>query len=180
MKGIVFTEFIEMVEGRFSPEIADEIIVSSNLPSGGMYTAVGTYHHGEMLELVARLSEKTRTPSGELVRTFGLYLFGRFLELYPAFFQGVRGTFDFLTQIEGHVHAEVRKLYPDAELPTFETRFSNTGALEMTYQSQRPFADLALGLIQGCIEHYGESISIGQDDLSDDDRSHVRFTLRRQ
>jgi hypothetical protein len=50
----------------------------------------------------------------------------------------------------------------------------------MTYQSRRPFADLALGLMQGCIEHYGEDISIEQDDLSDEGRSHVHFTLRRQ
>ena len=28
MKGIVFTEFLEMVEDRFSPEIADRIIES--------------------------------------------------------------------------------------------------------------------------------------------------------
>jgi hypothetical protein len=180
MKGIVFSEFIEMVESRYSPELADEIIGSSNLPSGGMYTAVGTYQHGEMLELVAHLSEKTNTPGAELVRTFGLYLFGRFLELYPAFFEGVGGTFVFLTQIEDHVHAEVRKLYPDAELPTFETRLLDGDTLEMTYRSRRPFADLALGLIQGCVEHYGEDVSIEQTDLSDDGRSHVRFTLRQR
>lgn len=179
MKGIIFSEFIEMVESHFSPEVADEIISSSNLPSGGMYTAVGTYHHGEMLELVTHLSEKMSTPSGELVRNFGLYLFGRFVELYPEFFEGVGGTFDFLTQIEDHVHAEVRKLYPDAQLPTFETKFSNADTLVMTYQSRRPFADLALGLIQGCVAHYGENFSIEHTDLSDDRRSHVRFTLRR-
>jgi hypothetical protein len=177
---MVFSEFIEMVESHFSPEMADEIIVASNLPSGGMYTAVGTYHHEEMLELVAHLSDKTKTPGGELVRTFGLHLFGRFLEMYPAFFEDVSGTFDFLSRIEDHVHAEVRKLYPDAELPTFETRLSDSGTLEMTYRSRRPFADLALGLIQGCLKHYGEDVSIEQVDLSDDGRTHVCFTLRQQ
>jgi hypothetical protein len=92
----------------------------------------------------------------------------------------VSGTFDFLSRIEDHVHAEVRKLYPDAELPTFETRLSDSGTLEMTYRSRRPFADLALGLIQGCLKHYGEDVSIEQVDLSDDGRTHVCFTLRQQ
>jgi len=43
MKGIIFTEFLEMVEDRFSPEIADRIIEAADLPSGGAYTAIGTY-----------------------------------------------------------------------------------------------------------------------------------------
>jgi Haem-NO-binding len=52
MKGVVFTEFIEMVEDRFSPEMADRIIERAKLPSGGAYTTVGTYDHGEMIQLV--------------------------------------------------------------------------------------------------------------------------------
>lgn len=180
MKGIVFSEFIEMVESKFSPELADEIIMAADLPSGGMYTAVGTYDHREMLELVALLSEKTNTRTGDLVCTFGTHLFGRFNELYPAFFDGVKDTFDFLSQIEEHVHSEVRKLYPDAELPVFETVRLDEDTLEMTYRSRRPFADLAMGLIQGCALHYGEDVVIDQDDMSEEGRTHVRFTLRRQ
>ena len=54
MKGIVFTEFLEMVEQRFSPEIADRLIDESDLPSGGIYTAVGTYEHTEIVTYVSR------------------------------------------------------------------------------------------------------------------------------
>ncbi len=52
MKGIVFTEFLEMVEEKFSPELADRIVEEAELPSGGVYTTVGTYNHGEMIKLV--------------------------------------------------------------------------------------------------------------------------------
>jgi hypothetical protein len=34
MKGMVFTEFVEMVESKFSPEIADQMIVNANVESG--------------------------------------------------------------------------------------------------------------------------------------------------
>lgn len=180
MKGMVFTEFVEMVENQFSPEMADQIIVAANLPSGGMYTSVGTYHHGEMIALVELLSEKTDIPSADLIEAFGTYLFGRFFEQHPAFFEDMHCTFDFLSQIEEHVHQEVRKLYPDAELPTFETNRPDADTLEMTYRSRRPFADLALGLIRGCASHYDENLAIEQVDLSEDGRTHVRFTLRRQ
>ena len=43
MKGIVFTEFLEMVEDKFSFDVVDTIIEQSELESGGVYNAgVGT------------------------------------------------------------------------------------------------------------------------------------------
>jgi hypothetical protein len=169
-----------MMEQEFSPDMADEIIAGAELESGGAYTAVGTYDHHEMLTLVTRLSEKTGVPVPELVKAFGRYLFGRFVELYPAFFEGIDGAFSFLDRIEEHVHVEVKKLYPDAELPTFETSHPDGNTMIMDYRSRRPFADLALGLIEGCIDHYGESVDVGAQDLSDEGNIHVRFTLKRQ
>ena len=180
MKGIVFCEFVEMMEQEFSGEMADEIISGAQLESGGAYTTVGTYDHHEMLTLVTRLSEKTGMPVPDLINAFGRYLFGRFFELYPAFFEGVDGAFSFLDRIEEHVHVEVRKLYPDAELPTFATSRPNDDTMVMVYQSKRPFADLAHGLIEGCITHYDEPVNVESEDLSNDGRTHVRFTLTRQ
>lgn len=180
MKGIVFCEFVEMLEQEFSADMADEIISGAALESGGAYTTVGTYDHHEMLALVTQLSEKTGTPVPDLVEAFGRYLFGRFVDLYPAFFEGVDGAFSFLDRIEEHVHVEVLKLYPDAELPTFKTSRTDDNTMVMVYQSTRPFADLAKGLIEGCIAHYGEPVDVQMEDLSDEGRTHVRFTLMRQ
>ena len=179
MKGMVFSEFIEMVEDQFSPELADKIIVDSNLESGGAYTAVGTYRHEEMLKLVGRLSEETGIAVDDLVKTFGRHLFGRFQSLYPGFFDDVGGTFEFLQTIDNHVHVEVRKLYPDAELPKFDCEQVDPNTVIMTYQSKRPFGNLAAGLMEGCIDYYQENIAIEREDLSGGESRHVRFTLRR-
>jgi len=180
MKGIVFCEFVEMMENQFSADMADEILSGVHLASGGAYTTVGTYDHHEMLALVTRLSEKTGMPVPELVSAFGRYLFSRFVVLYPGFFENIDGAFAFLERIEVHVHVEVKKLYPDAELPSFATSQPEADTMFMVYTSTRPFADLAHGLIEGCILHYGESIDIAMEDLSDEGRTHVRFTLTRQ
>jgi PleD family two-component response regulator len=40
MKGIVFTEFLEMVENRFSEHTVDQLIEQVDLPSKGIYTSV--------------------------------------------------------------------------------------------------------------------------------------------
>jgi len=45
------------------------------LPSGGMYTSVGTYSHTELLSIVGRLSELTGVSVHDLVMAYGKYLF---------------------------------------------------------------------------------------------------------
>jgi len=179
MKGIIFTEFLEMVEDKFSPEVADKIIEASNLSNDGAYTSVGTYHHSELIEMVGHLSEESDIDVVPLVKVFGEHLFGRFVDLYPEFFEGIDSCFGFLNLIENHVHVEVRKLYPDAELPTFATEQPEPQRLEMTYESKRPFAPVAEGLIKGCIAHFGEDISLRSEDLSDGANTHVRFIMEK-
>ena len=180
MKGVVFAEFLEMVEDRFSPEIADRIIEASDLPSGGAYTSIGTYDHTEMVQLVTQLSVATGTTVPVLVHTFGKYLFGRFVVLYPQLFEGVGSAYSLLETIESTIHVEVLKLYPDAELPRFECNTSEPGRLTLIYRSTRGFADLAAGLIEGCIEHFGETIDVQREDLSGRQGTHVRFSLTKQ
>lgn len=177
MKGIVFTELLEMVENQFGSDTVDDIIESSHLPSGGAYTAVGTYNHEEILTLVSRLSSVSSIAVPTLVKSFGQYLFGRFFSRYPEFFKGVANTFDFLQSVEGHIHVEVKKLYPDAELPSFHCRRPPPNQFEMVYQSKRQLGDLAEGLILACIQHYGESIALKRENLEDESGQTVRFTL---
>lgn len=177
MKGMVFTEFLELVEEKFSPDLAEDILDACNLDSDGVYTAVGSYDHGELIQLVVQLSEKSGVAAPDLVRTFGHHLFGRFADTHPQFFEGRSNAFDFLRQVHDYIHVEVRKLYPDAELPNFS--YGGSGdELEMTYSSTRPFADLAEGLINGCLDHFGESVSVVREDLSSDGTS-ARFVLTR-
>jgi len=180
VKGVVFTEFIDMVEARFTPEVADRMITAAAVPSDGAYTAVGTYDYHEIIQLVAQLSMLTSIPMPKLVHTFGAHLFDRFVVAYPALFAGVTSAFNFLERIENHIHVEVRKLYPDAELPTFTCDTSTPGRLTLLYRSSRPFADLAEGLIAGCIAHFGEPILMHRNDIANSHETHVRFVLTTQ
>ncbi|NOV04372.1 hypothetical protein GC097_30810 [Paenibacillus sp. LMG 31457] len=175
MKGMVFTSFLEMVENKFSLHIVDQIIENSDLPSGGSYTSVGTYGHHEMIQLVVQLSQRTNIPVADLVRTFGEYLFTQLIELHPQFIQENSSVFSFLQKVDSYIHVEVRKLYPGAELPAFEYETPVPGTLIMSYRSSRPFADLAEGLINGCIQYYGENINMVRENL--DEGTAARFIL---
>jgi hypothetical protein len=133
-----------------------------------------------MIELVSCLSSETGTSSAELVRSFGVHLFGRFHTMFPSYFEGVSSSFDFLQRIEDYIHIEVRKLYPEAELPSFACDTPKPGCLRLTYRSARPFATLAEGLIRGCVDHYGEAVDIETEDLSDGKGTAARFLLTRR
>lgn len=166
MKGVIFTEFIEMVEAQMGFEMANTIIENSNLASGGAYTSVGTYPFEEMTALLTELSKNTNTPIPDLLEHFGEHLFGRFARLYPQLFKEKFSTLDFLEEIENYIHAEVLKLYPDALLPTIQITSKSATELVMTYQSPRKLMNLALGLIRGCASHFGENVEISHMDLN--------------
>jgi len=177
MKGIVFTEFLDMVETTISADMVDDVIEAARIPSGGAYTAVGTYDHKEMVSLVGALAEFSGQPVPALLQQFGRHLFGRFVVLYPVFFEGVGSAMEFLSRVESVIHMEVLKLYPDAELPRFEAHWTGPGVLSLVYRSPRHMGDLAHGLIEGCVAHFGQPVSIARQMLPD---GAEEFTLAQQ
>ncbi len=179
MKGVVFTEFLDMVDSRFGAQCVEDIIDASALPSGGMYTAVGTYDHQEIVALVQALSTHTQLPVPTLLKVYGEHLFGRFAALYPMFFTGQTNAIDFLAGIEDVIHTEVKKLYPDAQLPRFEVLNKSTNRLELLYISAHQFEDLAEGLIAGCIKHFVQPLSCTrrEEATAPGTGSRVHFTI---
>lgn len=180
MKGVVFTEFLGLVEQKFSADMVDDIIDDADLPHGGAYTAVGTYPFPEMVSLIVALSKRSGIEVPVLIHAFGQYLFGRFFVLYPAFINACDSTIQLVSHIEQVIHTEVRKLYPDAELPSFDIEAHTAQRLVVVYRSPRCLADLAVGLIDGAIAHYGEQgrVSLLREPL-DADGKVVRFVLEK-
>lgn len=176
MKGMVFTEFLEMVEAEFSANMVDDIVAEANPASGGAYTAVGVYDHQELVNMVIALSRHSGIPVPDLVKAFGKHLFKIFSKNYKRFFENVPDAFTFLYGIEEVIHAEVIKLYPDAMLPKFDCKREND-TLYMTYHSDRHLADLAEGLILGSAEYFGESFDLKRDELDEDS---TLFSLTKQ
>ena len=75
MKGIIFTDFLELVEYKFGLEMVDKIINQSDLESNGIYTSVGTYDFAEMLQLLTHLSQNTDISVDDLLLVFAEHLF---------------------------------------------------------------------------------------------------------
>ncbi len=179
MKGIIFTELFEFVEDQHDPFFLQDMIEKADVPSKGVYTAVGTYPVCEMGALLTAMSQKTGVDIPNLMKVFGKHLFARFVDIYPHFFEGVTDAYKFLDSIENHIHKEVKKLYPDAELPTFETTEFTQTTFKLIYRSSRHLGDVCEGLIIGCLEYFGDSAELTRRTLENGDFLVVEFTLKR-
>lgn len=176
MKGIVFTEFLEMVESKFGLETVDTIIEQSHLPSEGIYTSVGTYDFNEMVSLITNLSKESNLPAGDLIYTFGLYLFTSLGKAHPEVIASYTSPISLLHSIEDHIHVHVKKLYPEAELPTFKILEKTDTSISMVYSSSRGLYRLAHGLMEKAFEHFNGKAEISFE-LLKEDGTEVKFDI---
>ncbi len=178
MKGVVFVGFFELVEKEFGYEMVDKLIEACNLSSDGVYTTIGTYEHSEMVQLVTKLSEFSNVPVPTLLKTYARYFGKAHLRKYEPFYEAAEDTFAFLESIDGHIHVEVKKLYPDAELPKFDAYRISDNKLELIYKSKRKMGDFAEGLIEDTASYYNEEIKITRT-LLEEDGSEIKFTIEK-
>jgi hypothetical protein len=177
MKGIVFTEFLEFIGQERDADFVDDVIAESGVPSGGSYTAVGTYEFSELGALLGSYCRLAQAAPAAALNGFGKHLARVFQTKFPDFFTECPGVIDFLRNVEAHIHVEVRKLYPDAELPRFETIEHSDRTLVMDYSSCRPLADLATGLIEGVAAYYQQAVSVAAAAVDTAAGPKTRFTI---
>ena len=178
MKGLVFTTFYSHCAARYGADFLDDLIEEADLPNNGAYTSVGTYPFEEMVDLVTTLARKTGQPLPVILREFGEYCFLEWVRYVPSYFDG-KHLFDIMAGIDGFHENEVRKLYPDAELPSFKVESRDNGCLILRYDSCKPLADLAVGVINGAADYLGEAVDVTHEPIADPRGSYVRIEIRR-
>ena len=176
MKGIVFTEFLELVESKFGLEMVDDIITSSDLESEGVYTSIGTYSFSEMLQLLKHLSDRTEISVDQLLLVYGEHFFSVLEDSYPGLIATYKDPIELISSIENHIHVEVRKIYPDAELPTFKVIEKKAKKLVIDYTSSRAMHHFGLGLMNKTFEHFNSKAVIELEKIKPDG-TEVRFVI---
>lgn len=179
MKGLVFKELLEMAEKMVGEEMVELILEKCDLPSGGAYTSVGNYDPSEIFSIVASLSTCTGDSVSNITRRFGVHLISVFAKDHGKLFDR-KNTFTFLSSLDDLIHIEVKKLYPQAELPNFEVIEITENEMTLRYFSVGPFADLAQGLIEGAIYFFNEPIELENIDTSNGKNTSRTFILRKR
>ena len=178
MKGLVFTTFYEHVERSYGADMLDDIIEDCDLPNKGAYTSVGTYPFQEMVTLITALVRRTGGSLPALLEHFGHACFAKWVHYVPEHFAN-KDLFDVLAGVDHFHETEVRKLYPDAELPSFTVEKREPKRLVLRYVSCKPLADLATGVIMGAADHLGEKVTVSHHPVTNRPENYVRFEVCR-
>ncbi len=178
MKGIIFTEFLELVEEKFGLEMVDTIISESNLESEGVYTAIGTYEFSEMLQLITHLSKNTDIAVDDLLLVYAEHLFAVLIKSYPNLVEHYKNPMDLLASIENHIHVEVRKIYPDAELPSFKLEERTDDKMILVYKSERALYMLGKGLMLETFKLFNVPVNIDYEKINEEG-TEVRFFINK-
>lgn len=178
MKGIIFTEFMQLVEEKFGLETLDSVLDDSN--DEGIYTTGGSYDHRDLVKLIFALSDRTGIAATDLQQVFGETVFDNLYNTIPnqAGLKECQTAFQFIRHVEDYIHVEVKKLYPDSKPPKFDFISENETEMIFDYRSVRCMSHVCLGLVKGCARHFDEQISITMDNV-DDVGKQVRFSLTR-
>ena len=178
MKGLVFTTFYDFIEKRFGAEMLDDVIEAAKLPHSGAYTVVGTYPFEEMVALASAAAKHTQLKLPVLLEQFGEHCFASWHHKMPDRFKG-KDLFDILANVNDFHESEVRRLYPDAELPTFDCVSRNASTMVMDYRSCKPLADLAAGVIRGASIYTGTAVQISQCPMHEMAGKPVRIEVQK-
>ena len=144
----------------------------------GVYTQAGNYPFEELYSMIVTLSEIVNTPISDLIEAFGKTIFKKLITIYPKPIEIYKNVFEFIAHLDNVVHPEVKKLYPETELPIFDLETIDKTKLVIIYRSTKPLMDLAKGLILGCAEYYGEDIEVSYELLPKEDKEfRAKFTI---
>jgi len=158
MKGIVMNLLAEFVEQQLGMAAWNELLSSTGY--AGSYTSAETYPDEELLTLVQQVSQQTQIPVDDLIFQFGRFMFPEFVQRYPELVNPSSELIPFLLTIHDVIHVEVKKLYPDAQVPHFEYEQENPHHLKMFYHSGRKLCRLAEGLVDGAARHFDTTYSL--------------------
>jgi len=160
MQGSIYTAFSDMVIEQMGMEQWNELIEQTLPPSHGVYTSGAQYQDSELINMVNALSNKTGIEHEQLMEKFGLFLFKKLYDSSPVDVSNLENLKSFLLAIDKVIHVEVKRLHPNAYLPSFEYENLNEDTLIMYYRSKRKLCHVSIGLIFGAADQFNETITI--------------------
>ena len=179
MKGFIFTNFLDFVEKSNGLDMVDEMLGECDLASEGVYSAFNSYEFDELVTLLTYVSKKTAIAPQVLLEAFGRFVFPYLIGKHSYIIEKYSNAIDLIAGIENHIHIEVKKLYEDAELPTFNVVERKEDSLTIIYTSTRGLTYFAIGLMKETLQFFKVKGTIDMVENYNDNGS-VKFHIQLQ
>lgn len=153
MKGLLFTELLEMVEEEYGYTVANAVVLNAELRSRGIYANARTYHWKELSLIMGHLHQQTKVPFDLLGQRFGRHLCKRILIAYPQHKNYINRIFALITK--------------KAEVPVFRYIYSDDKSLTLLYNPKVRANCMTNSVIQGYLEHLQQLSRVTETILAD-------------
>ncbi len=157
MKGVLFNVVEDVVTEAMSAEAWDDVVDDSGV--SGSYTSLGTYPDEELSQIVHATARAAGLSDAETLQLSGRLGFKHLVRRAPQLLDGLDGWRAVIKSLDDIIHPEVRKIYPDADVPGFAAT-DDGDALVVIYTSKRGLCSLADGLIVGAGEWFEKKLSV--------------------
>ena len=159
MKGIIFNIAENYLSQTYSEELFDDIVSTCDLQTTEPFVGPGTYPDEDFLKIIASAADRLEVAQHNLLVDLGRFSFNGLATKFPNFLDGHDDPKSFLQTVDGIIHVEVRKLYKDTYLPTFQYDDPAPDRLIITYFSERKLYGFMEGLIAGVGDHFDSQIT---------------------
>ncbi len=178
MKGAIFKHFETFVTDNWGVEVYEEVLDGLDLITQGPFLGPGNYPDEDLLAIVGATIQKLGIPLPDALRVFGKYLFEKLAGDAPQFVEDKSDLKQFLMTVDGVIHVEVKKLFPEAYLPRLA--YEDTGADQLTvhYHSKRQFCQLFVGLVEGAAESFSSPLDWNETACSHSGAEQCTFEFR--
>lgn len=177
MRGVVVVGLEDYVQNTYSLATWQAILESTG-HEDLIITVSDFYPDEAAIAIVAAAAEATDTDLAVFIEDFGKYLFGTLKQYYDFVIAGMDSLDQLLHSLEEVIHPQVKKMHPDAVVPSFRVENKHNGWL-VYYKSQRQLYPLAIGLIYGAADHFNESIHIEYANSMMDGHEEYEFHVKR-
>jgi len=174
--GSIFFLLKKFVNNNF-PENTWDLLKEKSGTSSITFSVTENYSIDFMNALIKNASEMTGKTEDNLKEQFGQYLVNDLFALYADYIKPEWRTFDVILNTEPVIHGAVRRLNSTANPPILHVHKVNDKLLVIDYHSRRKMASLAIGIIKGIANYYGESESIIITPMSNANDERVQIRL---
>jgi len=165
MKGVILRCLEEMVREKYGEDLWSEVAGGKNFPP------TENVDDSVVLSILSGLCIRTGKTLDTIAEEFGRYWIGVYSQrLYKNFFIEAENARDFILKVD-EIHQIMTKNV-DTKPPRFMYEWKDEATLIMRYESERKLIDLAVGLLKGVAEYYGEDIDVRK---IDDEKIEVKF-----
>ncbi|GAA4295949.1 heme NO-binding domain-containing protein [Nibribacter koreensis] len=174
MHGSIFVLLKRFVEYTHDHSTWLGLVESAGVENAS-YQMHDMYPTDDLFAIVARASELSGTPVYDLMEQYGEFIVPDLLMVYKKYISPEWHTYDMLLNTEEAMHGAVRREDPRTTPPMLLVTKSGRDRLIVDYYSKRRMAGVAVGIIRGIANYYGEGDQVTVNRMSDPEDERVQI-----